>query len=148
MTFKSAMFATFGLMFLTGCGSAPPSPPAPTTVDLAISGAADMNGGAPAKVKVYYLASPATFGSSDFFALFNTPETTLGADLAAVDEFQLVPGRTVTDSRSFNGTAGAIGVVAAFRDIDGAQFRAVRRLTPNAVNRIRVSLSGTTVSIQ
>ncbi|MEJ8472482.1 type VI secretion system lipoprotein TssJ [Roseibium algae] len=145
MTFKSAIIAVLGLFLLSGCVSTAPSP---TTVDLAISGAANMNGGAPAKVKVFYLTSAATFNSSDFFTLFNTPQASLGTDLIAVDEFQLAPGRTVTDTRSINGTPSAIGVVAAFRDIDGARFKAVRTIIPNSENRIRVTVSGTTVSIR
>lgn len=145
MHIKSAIIAVFSLFLLAGCVS---SGPAPTTVDLAISGAANMNGGAPAKVKVYYLASPATFRSSDFFSLFNSAQATLGTDLIAVDEFQLAPGRTKTDARSVAGTPVAVGVVAAFRDIDGARFKAVKRLTPNSENRVRVTISGTTVSVR
>ncbi|SHN13189.1 type VI secretion system lipoprotein TssJ [Roseibium suaedae] len=145
MRLKSAAFALCSLVALAGCVS---GGPAPTTVDLAISGAANMNGGAPAKVKVYYLASPATFQSSDFFSLFNNPEATLGTDLIAVDEFQLAPGRTVSDVRSVNGTPTAIGIVGAFRDIDRAKFKGVKRLVPNSDNRVRATLSGTTVSVR
>ncbi|WP_417689082.1 type VI secretion system lipoprotein TssJ [Roseibium sp.] len=145
MQLKSAIIAGFSLVLLAGCVSSGPSP---TTVDLAISGAANMNGGAPAKVKVYYLASPASFQFSDFFSLFNSAEVTLGTDLIAVDEFQLAPGRTKSSVRSVNGTPTAIGVVAAFRDIDGARFKSVKRLIPNADNRVRVTLSGTTVSVR
>ena len=145
MRLKSALVALFGLMTLAGCVSGGPSP---TSVDLAISGAANMNGGAPAKVKVYYLASPATFQSADFFALFNNPEATLGTDLIAVDEFQLAPGRTVADTRIVNGNPTAIGVVGAFRDIDRAKFKGVKRLVPNSENRVRATLSGTTVSVR
>jgi type VI secretion system protein VasD len=107
-----------------------------------------MNGGAPAQVKVYYLASPTAFGSGDFFALFDTPEATLGSDLIAVDDFQLAPDRTVTNRRGFDRDPAAIGVVAAFREIDGATFKAVRALTQNAENPVRVTLSGNSVSIQ
>lgn len=145
MNIRSLFAAALSILVLSGCVSGGPSP---TTVDLAITGAANMNGGAPAKVKVYYLASPATFQSSDFFSLFNSAEATLGTDLIAVDEFQLAPGRTQSDVRSVNGTPTAIGVVAAFRDIDGARFKAVKSLVPNADNRVRVTVSGTTVSVR
>ncbi|MTH98019.1 type VI secretion system lipoprotein TssJ [Roseibium sp. RKSG952] len=145
MAFKSAYAAVIGLLVLTGCVSTSPSP---TTVDLAITGSANMNGGAPAKVKVYYLASTAEFGSADFFTLFNTPEAALGGSLVAMDEFQLAPGRTVTGIRSVNGTPTAVGVVAAFRDIDNARFKSVRSLKPNAANRVRVTVLGNSVSVQ
>ena len=125
----------------------PPPPPAPTAVALTITGAADMNGARPAKVKVYYLASAAGFGSADFFALFDTPEAVLGADLLAKDEYTLAPGRTVEDSKQFPTPPSAIGIVAGFRDVGGPGWHAVVSLTPNAPNPIAARLSGNTVKI-
>jgi type VI secretion system protein VasD len=147
MSWKSLPGAIASLLLLAAC-AAPPPPPPPTSVNLSITGGSDMNGGAPAQVKVYYLASPAGFGTGDFFALFDTPEATLGADLIAVDTFQLAPDRTVTNSREFTTNPTAVGVVAAFRAIDGATFKALRPLTPNTRNPVTVTLSGNRVAIQ
>ena len=74
------MFKLFSLfaalcLALSACVTTPE--PASTGVELNITGAADMNGGLPTQVKVYYLASDASFRSGDFFALFNAPEATL-----------------------------------------------------------------------
>ncbi|WP_413205851.1 type VI secretion system lipoprotein TssJ [Rhodospirillum sp. A1_3_36] len=145
MSWKSLPGAIVSLLLLVAC-AAPPPPP--TSVNLTITGGSDMNGGAPAQVKVYYLASPAGFGTGDFFALFDSPEATLGPDLIAVDTFQLAPERTVTNSRKFTTNPTAVGVVAAFRAIDGATFKALRPLTPNARNPVTVTLSGNRVVIQ
>ena len=120
---------------------------APTSAQLSITGASSMNGGAPARVKVYYLNAQDTFSSADFFAVFDQPEQTLGADLVAVDEFQLAPGRTVTDLKSFGTPPAAIGVVAAFRDVGGT-FSAVKPLVPNAPNPVQITLAGNTVTIR
>ncbi|NSX53690.1 type VI secretion system lipoprotein TssJ [Parasulfitobacter algicola] len=139
-------FGILALLALSACSST--QVPTPTTVQLGITGAANMNGGAPAKIKVYYLNSPAIFRSSDFFAVFNAAEETLGADLVTVDEFQLAPGRTVTDTASFNTAPAAIGVVAAFRDIDGANFLAVKPLIPNTANPVQITVTGNTVTIR
>lgn len=143
---KISKYAGAMLLALSACTTAPE--PSLTTVQLGISGATDMNGGAPAKVKIYYLNSAATFRSSDFFAVFGEPEATLGTDLIAVDEFQLAPGKTVTDTRNFDTPPVAIGVVAAFRDVGGAGFLAVKPLSPDAVNAVRVTLTGNTAAIQ
>lgn len=120
---------------------------APTSAQISITGAANMNGGAPARVKVYYLNATATFQSSDFFAVFDAPEQTLGSDLIAVEEFQLAPGRNVSDLKGFEVPPAAIGVVAAFRNIDG-QFLAIKPIVPNSPNTVQVTLTGNTVSIQ
>lgn len=142
-----SLIAAFCLsLTLSGCISTP-EPPS-TGVALNISASADMNGGLPTQVKVYYLTSDASFRSGDFFALFNEPEATLGSDLVAVDDFQLAPGRSVSDSRSFAQAPGAIGVVAAFRDIDGSRFLASRALIPDSPNAVSVSIGANTVSIR
>jgi type VI secretion system protein VasD len=120
---------------------------APTSAQINITGAADMNGGTPARVKVYYLNSTAAFQSADFFAVFDRPEETLGADLIAVEEFQLAPGRNISELKGFEVPPAAIGVVAAFRDING-QFLAVKPVIPNSQNPVQVTLSGNTVTIR
>ncbi|MCD2184676.1 type VI secretion system lipoprotein TssJ [Rhizobium sp. GN54] len=141
MSLIRSIFALAGFLALFGCAA---TGPAATTVQLSIAGTNDMNGGAPAKVKVYYLTSSGTFRTSDFFTVFNSPQAALGADLIAVDEFQLAPGRTVNNTRSFPTAPAAIGVVAAFRDIDGAKFLDVRPFTDN----VRIVVSGKSVSIR
>lgn len=141
--FRTCMGAL--ILGLSACTTTPA--PTPTTVGLGITGAANMNGGAPAKVKVYYLNDATTFRSLDFFAVFNAPEETLGAALIGAEEFQLSPGKTVTDTKTFTTAPAAIGVVAAFRDIDGT-FLAIKPLTANASNPVQVILTGNTVTIQ
>ena len=141
MSIIRSIFVLAGFLILFGCVA---SGPAPTTVQLSVAGTGDMNGGAPAKVKVYYLASTGTFRTADFFTVFNSPETALGGDLIAVDEIQLAPGRTVNNTRTFPTAPAAIGVVAAFRDIDGAKFLDVRPFN----DKVRVVVSRNSVSIR
>ena len=147
MLTKRIFLATAAAVALFGCGA---SGPAETTVNLSMTGAADMNGGAPAQAKVYYLTDTTAFRSADFFAVFNQPEATLGDALIKVETYQLTPGGTVTDTQSFPAAAPtptAIGVVGAFRDINGA-FLQVRPLAPNVPNTVQVTLSGNTVTLR
>lgn len=136
------------LLALSACGAAPQADaPTQTSVQLGITGGANMNGGAPAKVKVYYLNDTTAFARADFFSLFDQPQETLGDDLIAVDEFQLAPGRNVTDAKTFATAPAAMGVVAAFRDING-RFSASKRLIPNTTNPAQITLSGNSVTIR
>ena len=139
--------AAVSALALGGCAEPPPPPPPPTTLQLSVTGGADMNGGNPAKVKVYYLRSTAKFNAADFFALFDQPEATLGPDLASVDEYLLAPGKSVTDAKTFDAAPVAIGVVAAFREIGQPGWRATGPITPNAENPVAVTLAGNTVGI-
>ena len=141
---RRSLIAAFAALTLNAACSAPA--PLSTGVALSISGASDMNGGAPAQVKVFYLSNANQFRSADFFSVFDTPET-LGTDLVEVNTFSLAPGRTVTDAKSFAQAPAAIGVVAAFRDING-RFLAVKPLTPNAPNGVSVILTGNSVILR
>ena len=144
MRTKITIIALFSaLLALAGCNG-----PSPTTVNISALGTANMNGGAPAKVKVYYLTSASKFRTGDFFALFNEGEATLGTDLVGTDDLQLAPGRTVNTTRSFATAPTAVGVVAAFRDINSARFSAVRSIAPNQENDLKILVSGNSVSIQ
>jgi type VI secretion system protein VasD len=124
---------------LAACAEPPPSP---TTVALGIETTADMNGGAPAKVKVYYLTSDANFRAGDFFSLFNDPGAALGQDLVAVDEYLLAPGDTASDTRSFDMAVPYIGVVAGLREVDRPGWKAIGDLAPRAANPIVLTVSG------
>lgn len=133
------------LVGLVASCAEPPPPPPPTTVTLNVTGGADMNGGAPAKVKVYYLNSTAKFKVSDFFALFDNAQATLGPDLVAVDEYLLAPGKVETDQKIFKVEPAAIGIVAAFKSVDQPGWRVSKALVPNAENPIAATLNGMTV---
>lgn len=136
------------LLALSACATPAEPPLPPTTIQLNMKGAPDMNDGAPARVKIYYLNSAEAFQFADFFTVFGEPESALGTDLVAVDEFQLAPGRTVTDIKSFDTPPAAIGVVAAFRDIGSTGFLAVAPIAPNSVNSVQVILTGNIATIQ
>ncbi len=138
--------AALAHLTLAACAG-PAAGPASTDVALSITGAADMNGGAPAQVKIYYLSDTNQFSSADFFTVFDAPEATLGDALMKVQTFGLAPGRTVTDAQSFAQAPDAVGVVAAFRDING-QFLAVKPLVPGVPNPVTVTLAGNRVDIR
>ncbi|MEM7059650.1 MAG: type VI secretion system lipoprotein TssJ [Pseudomonadota bacterium] len=136
------------LVSLVASCAEPPPPPPPTTVALTVTGGADMNAGAPAKVKVYYLNSTAKFKVSDFFALFDNAQATLGPDLMAVDEYLLAPGKVETDQKTFPTPPAAIGIVAAFKSVDQPGWRVSKPLAPNAENPVVATLNGMAVELQ
>lgn len=135
---RAPLAALAGLALLVACAEAPK----PTTVALKIDGTPEMNGGAPAKVKVYYLNSAANFSSLDFFTLYENPQAALGADLVAVDEYLLAPGQSIEAAKSFDQPVTQIGAVAGLRDVDRPGWRALTALTPRAPNAAVLTLSG------
>ncbi len=138
--------ALLAVLALAACAE-PPPPPAPTTVALTIVGEPGMNGGASAKVKVYYLNADANFQAADFFKLFDEGAATLGGDLVTIDEYTVSPGQTIEDARTFDAAVPHIGVVAGLRDIDRPGWKASQALAPRAPNAIGLTVSGEGVKV-
>jgi type VI secretion system protein VasD len=148
------------------CGKMPPPPPPQTfppitiaaPVDarvraaLTIRASADANPDAsgrasPVVVRVYQLRTDGAFSAAEFFALFDDAEKALGAELITRDEFVLAPGENRMLDVTFANDARFVGVLAAFRDVRNAQWRAVEPV-PKAnltvsVERARVTVSPT-----
>jgi type VI secretion system protein VasD len=142
--------ASLACSALIGCGGPPPPPP--TIAALTMKAAADINpdtGGnaAPVTVRVYQLASTAAFDQADFFQLYNNDQAVLGADMLGRDELTLTPGGTQQLVKELKPGVTAIGVVAAFRDIQHATWRATTVPPANKTTAIAVTIQGLNVTV-
>ncbi|CAE6848775.1 type VI secretion system lipoprotein TssJ [Paraburkholderia nemoris] len=126
-----------GLVVMLGaCASNSPDPHAskePTRLDLSIAAAKDVNPDdkrrpAPIVVRVYELKNDSTFKSEDFFSLQDKDKTVLSDDLTVRDEFLLRPGDTKAIRRKSDPATTVIGVLAAYRDLPNAVWRATYEL--------------------
>jgi type VI secretion system protein VasD len=86
----------------------------------------------PMVVRVYELKSDAVFNQADFFSLQNNDRAVLTEDLLARDEFIVRPGGRFAIRRQAHPQIGAVGVLAAFRDLPHATWRATFSLPPPA----------------
>jgi len=138
--------------WLASCGSKPPPPPPPPKppppppkLDVSILAAPrlnpDSNGrNSPVVVRVYELKSAARFASADFMSLFQQDSSALGPDVIARDEFVLQPDGLKSINRLLSPETQALGVMAAFRDLDRAKWRTVIDLAPGRDNSVTVEL--------
>ena len=78
----------------------------------------------PVNVIVFQLVSADTFSSADFFSLFEPEAAILGGDMLVRTQMLLQPGETREWVAEFNKETLYVGVIAAFRDIENAQWRA------------------------
>lgn len=102
----------------------------------------------PVVVRLYQLEVPAKFASSDFFPLFDAENETLGESLVSRDELLVTPGGTAPFAFTVEPGAHFFGVVAAFRDIDNAQWRVVKPLPMDREQLdVRVFVKGKSVSL-
>ncbi|MDQ7998142.1 MAG: type VI secretion system lipoprotein TssJ [Luteibacter sp.] len=90
----------------------------------------DKGRAAPILVRVYELKSEATFESADYFSLDANDKAVMAGDLLVRDEFILRPGEVKTIQRKSHPDIGAVGVIAGYRELAQADWRAVQKIDP------------------
>lgn len=134
---------------LAGCGSAPPKPTViQTAVEVDAGVNPDVRGRAsPVILRVLELKSLAAFEGADFFSLFDRDKETLGAELVGREEYILQPGEKKRFERTLQPETRFVGVVAAFRDLERARWRAATAVVPNKTTPLVIKLEPRAVSI-
>lgn len=146
------------LLVLSGCAKppAPPPvvpPPKPTVLNilLHVSPLAnpDARGRAsPVVVRVYELKTVNAFQAADFFSLYERDKETLGGELVAKDEMVLQPDDRRAIKRELQADTRFVAVMAAYRDLDRARWRASMPVTLNATEPVRIDVQERQVSIE
>jgi len=121
--------ASILLLVLTGCSSTPKPPIAQISLNVQedinfYRVEANVAEARPVVIRLYELTSLAAFNSTDFLSIFNDFQSALGNELLFSEEFRLVPGMRQKFKRPLNLDTRYIGVVAAFRDLENAQWKA------------------------
>lgn len=146
----SYIYLVLAGLALTQCAPPPKPPP---VVTLMMKGSADQNpstGGAPSPVavKVFELTATAKFERADVFALTEREQQTLGTDSLGSQEFVLSPSEARTVVIEPKPTVQSIGVVALFRDIDQAQWRAVAPIATSGPTKLAVTIGKLSVTLK
>lgn len=139
------------LTTLVACSSLP-WPKFPTKIDSKILASFEINPDAngrpsPLVVRVYELKAKSSFNDADFFKLYDEEEATLGGDLLTRSEFELSPGEGREIIQKAHEQARYFAVVAAYRDIDNARWRASTALELNKKNTLIVKIGKQSVTI-
>ena len=145
------MAAGAGLIACKSKPPKPPPPPPPVILTLSLSASADVNPDSknepsPVVVRLYQLKDDAAFKDADIYALFDTEQATLGAALAAREEYELAPLEHRSLSIRPPPEVRFFGVVAAYRDIRNAQWRAELGV-PDKSKTIVINVAHTSVSL-
>jgi type VI secretion system protein VasD len=134
---------------LVGCAGGGPHP---TLIQATIVAAPGINPNAagqpsPLVIRLYELKTTGSFEGADFFTLFDKEAATLGPDLLAREELDLRPGTTRSVVRKAAPDTQYLGVVAAYRDLDRAHWRATYPLQQGKTNSLRVRLGPDAVTL-
>ena len=135
---------------LWGCGGTPKAPP--TIAEIRFQADANLNANAmgqpaPLVVRVYELAASGSFNDSDFFALFDQDQATLGADQLAREEIRLIPSAERRFEKTLQPGTRFLGIMAAYREIDQVTWRDLVAVKAGTVNRFSVHLGEKELSV-
>jgi len=153
MKTKSDYFRRLGLLTciavllaVSGCGTMS------TKMNALLVASSDVNADAsgkpfPVVVRIYELKSKDSFESADFFAIYDNESGTLGGDLLEREEYELTPDEQILIRRDLNKDTHYIGVLAAYRDIQNAQWLKSVEVRSLRSNRISIQIGKNTISI-
>lgn len=148
LVLRLPLLVAFFALALAGCAGAPK----PTVVKGVVQAQPTVNPDArgrpsPITVRVYALKSRAVFDSADFFSLYDKDKETLAADLLDKEEIQLMPGGSHALEKQLPPESRYVGVVAAFRDLERAQWRMAIDIPPQQVSTLRITLERNKVTV-
>lgn len=114
---------------LSACAAKPPKPePARARLVASEQVNPDASGrSSPIVVRLFQLRTDGAFAAAEFFDLYEKEKEVLGESLVSREEYVLAPGETRELEIPLNAQTSYLGVVAAYRDIRAAQWRAVTK---------------------
>ena len=124
----------------------------PTVVDLDLRAAPNLNPDAsgrasPLRLRFYELRSVSVFNGADFFSLYDHDKDVLAADLVVREEIQVEPGMQKSFTRKLGPDTKFIAVLAPYRDIDHAKWRAALEIRANQTSEVELSVERLAVSL-
>jgi len=87
----------------------------------------------PLQIKIFQLSAKDKFEAAEFFALSDAPEATLGTDMLGVESIMLTPGDVRPYERDYDPETRFIGVIAGYREIHQATWRAVVEMPEKSI---------------
>lgn len=114
---------------LSACATKPPKPePARARLVASEQVNPDASGrSSPIVVRLFQLREDGAFATAEFFDLYGKEKEILGESLVSREEYVLAPGETRELEIPLNAQTRYLGVLAAYRDIRAAQWRALTR---------------------
>lgn len=119
------------------------SGPAVLSADIVASGQLNPDArkrASPVVLRLYELKGTALFEQVDFVTLFEREQAALGPELVSRDEMVLRPGEKKSMVKTLSPETKAIGVMAAYRDLERARWRAVVAVAPGKKNLATIDL--------
>lgn len=156
MTIYQRLFQPLVLLcfavFLTSCGVKEYILPSTAYYAMDITAAPELNPNkdgrpSPLVIRLYELKSLDEFNNGDFFAIYDNEAKTIGKTMLSKEEIEMKPGEKRHIDRTANPQARYLGVIAAYRDLDNAQWRAVVALPQKSHSKFNLYLGSLALSL-
>jgi type VI secretion system protein VasD len=142
----AGVFITIVAALLTACSSSAPPQMKATIQSIDFLNPNIYNQPSPVVITIYQLKSATAFQQASFFVLANNAAAVLGSDLLDKSEMEIRPKEKQKLEVILAPTANYIGVLAAFRDPDKAQWRQVIPVTPGKKVSLQINLAAQSVA--
>lgn len=149
MTQRRSLLLLPAALLLSHCG---PEQKPPAKLTLTMQGSKDQNPDidgkpAPIAVRIYQLTAIGKFESSDVYALTEHEQATLAADDAGSQQFFIAPSESRTLEFELKPQVQAIGVVALYRDIDHAKWRAHAPVATSGPSKLTLNIAKLAITL-
>ncbi len=126
----SYFILAFILLSLTACHMVPETLQPPRTVTINIKADDNINPNnsgqpQPLYIMLFELKNASAFKRVSFFNLYQKPDATLGADMLSLQKVYIKPGDEFAIKYEVTRNAKYLGIIAAYTNIDAAQWRTV-----------------------
>jgi type VI secretion system protein VasD len=101
----------------------------------------------PVVLRIYELKSLNAFQQANFFELLDNDTTALGQDLVGKREIEIKPGERQAFERATPSDTKYVGVIAGFRSMDTATWRASVEIEQDRSSAVVVKVTAQTASI-
>ncbi len=147
------IFKLLILMLLSGCATI--SEPEDKTILATLAVIADPNlnpavdgRASPIVIRIYQLNQTARFDNSDFFALYENDQAVLADELQVRTELEIKPDEKYRNQLEIKPDTRFIAVLAAFRDLDNSQWKAIANFSPDDNQALTVYVNKNSVEIK
>lgn len=142
----------FLINLLVGCASTEEGEKQPIFASLSINATEKLNPAvdgraSPLVIRVYQLSETTRFDNSDFFALYENDKAVLANEMQSRIELEIRPNESLQDQLELTPTTRYIAVLAAFRDLDNAQWKAMSPFIINENQSINIDLTENSVKL-
>ncbi|MBX3622864.1 MAG: type VI secretion system lipoprotein TssJ [Rhizobacter sp.] len=132
---------------LPGCSMFSSGPP---TLTATVTASPQVNPdvrkrASPVVVRVFELKASTLFEQADFVSLYEKDQAVLAGELVSREEFVLRPGESKPITKPLSPDTKFVGVMAAFRELERARWRAVVPVVPGKKNVLAIDLDGIVV---